>query len=446
MAPTDSTSQAPKPLFPQLSGGPRRLPAAHVARHQKARLQGAMVEAVARHGYAGTTLRELVGLAGVSKTTFYEHFESKQDCFLSTFDEIASILSARVAAAYRTDADFRGRLVAALSAFMGLAVEERGAASLAAVESLTLGAAGVAHREQASEGFEALVQQSFDHSPSEHEVSAVTVRAIVAGIRGVAYRRLRAGEAAKLPQLAEVLVDWTISYQGADSDAVSAAAAAAAKSTAVPLEPDDEEGKPNWEEPPDSAGSKTTLTQRERIVRAAARVVVERGYDSLSIPAISAAAGTSNQTFYEHFASKRDAFVAAFEITAAEALSVTLAAYGSAPDGPEAIGSGLRALTEYIAAHRIFARLAFFELPTAGPAALDRADANMDAFTAFLTPEKGPSGIGGPVPDVVLEAIGSGVWSVIQYEIGHGGGDSLPELAPELSRIALAPLSKSIGS
>ena len=26
---------------------------------------GAMVEAVARHGYAGTTLRELVGLAGV---------------------------------------------------------------------------------------------------------------------------------------------------------------------------------------------------------------------------------------------------------------------------------------------------------------------------------------------------------------------------------------------
>ena len=41
-----------------------------------------MVEAVARHGYAGTTLRELVRLAGVSKTTFYEHFDSKQECFL----------------------------------------------------------------------------------------------------------------------------------------------------------------------------------------------------------------------------------------------------------------------------------------------------------------------------------------------------------------------------
>ena len=39
-------------------------------------------------GYADTTLRELVALAGVSKSTFYEHFESKQDCFLATFDDI----------------------------------------------------------------------------------------------------------------------------------------------------------------------------------------------------------------------------------------------------------------------------------------------------------------------------------------------------------------------
>ena len=59
-----------------------------MARNQRGRLQGAMVEAVARHGFADTTLRELVSLAGVSKSTFYEHFESKQDCFLATFDDI----------------------------------------------------------------------------------------------------------------------------------------------------------------------------------------------------------------------------------------------------------------------------------------------------------------------------------------------------------------------
>jgi AcrR family transcriptional regulator len=417
------------------------MPQARVAEHQKARLEGAMVEAVARHGYAGTTLRELVALAGVSKSTFYEHFDSKQDCFLATFDQIVAILSERVALAYRMDGDFRGRLVNALTAFMDLAVEEPAAASLAAVESLTLGAAGVAHRERGSATFEALVQQSFDHSSSKHAVSDVAVRAIVAGIRGVAYRRLRAGNAEELPELVETLVDWALSYQRADSKTVRRAVAAAETPTDPGVEPPTGDDKPGWDEPPDSATSKTTLTQRERIIRAAAKVVVERGYDALSIPAISAAAGTSNQTFYEHFSSKRDAFLAAFEIVAGDALAFAVSAFESAPDGPEAIGAGLRALTEHIADHRVFARLAFFELPTAGPAALDRADAIMDTFTSFMEPERAPSGIGGPVPKVVLEAIGMGIWSVIQYEIARDREGSLSTLAPEITRIALAPLN-----
>ena len=285
-----------------------------------------MVEAVARHGYAGTTLRELVGLAGVSKTTFYVHFASKEDCFLSTFDEIVVILEVRVAEAYRSGGDFHQRLLAALRAFMDLAVEEPAAASLTAVESLTLGAAGVAHRERASAAFEELVQQSFDHSPSEHEVSPETVRAIVAGIRGVAYRRLRAGHPEDLPELCEVLVDWALSYQRAESEPVARAAAAAAvpiRSNPSPRTPRSHPGRSR----PTARSVGPTLTQRERIVRAAALVVVERGYEALRIPTISAAAGTSNQTFYEHFTSKRDAFLGAFEIVAAEALTFAVAAF-----------------------------------------------------------------------------------------------------------------------
>ena len=94
--------QAPAtgPIFPRLSSGPRKMEAEAVARHQRGRLEGAMVDAVARHGYAETTLRELVTLAGVSKATFYEHFESKQDCFLSTFDDIIDEASARVGEAF----------------------------------------------------------------------------------------------------------------------------------------------------------------------------------------------------------------------------------------------------------------------------------------------------------------------------------------------------------
>lgn len=416
------------------------MPAERVAEHQKARLEGAMVEAVARHGYAGTTLRELVALAGVSKTTFYEHFESKEDCFLATLDATTVETTRRVGAAYRGSGDFRERMTAGLSAFMELVVEEPGAASLAAVESLTLGSAGVAHRERASEAFEEIARQSFDSAPGDNRVTPVLVRGIVNGINGVVYRHLRTGRAEALPGLVDELIDWSLTYQRPDTPAVAEAVAAAEQPAVVDPDRLGDPEKPGWDEPPDSQLSRTTLSQRERIVRGAARVVVEDGYGALSIPAISAAAGTSNQTFYQHFSGKRDAFLAAFEIVAADVLGFARAAFAEAGDGPQAIGAGLRALTERIGGHRTFARLAFFELPTAGPAALDRADAIMDEVTAYLVAGLAPSGIGGPISQTVREAIGTGIWAVIQREIANDRVDSLPELAPELTRLALAPL------
>ena len=47
-------------------------------------------------------------------------------------------------------------------------------------------------------------------------------------------------------------------------------------------------------------------------------------------------------------------------------------------------------MLEHIAAHELFAQLTFFDLQTAGPVALDRADAVMDSFTAFLRPGPRP--------------------------------------------------------
>jgi AcrR family transcriptional regulator len=340
-----------------------------------------------------------------------------------------------VGEAYRSGGDFRDRLLAGLGAFMQTAVEEPAAASLAAVDSLTLGAAGVAHRRRAAEAFEVLVQQSFDHSPSEREVSPTTVRAIVAGIRGVTYRRLRGGLAPELPETVDELVDWALAYQLPESDVASRAIAAAeVPQTDAEAEATDATA-PGWDEPPDSRRSRAELGQRERIVRAAARVVVERGYEALSIPAISGAAGTSNQTFYEHFPSKRDAFLAAFEILSAEALRRSVTAYARQGQAPEAIGAGLRAMLEYVASNELVARLAFFELPTAGPPALDRADATLDLFTAYLqnSPELGP-----PLPKSLMVAIPSAIWAVIQHEIAQGRLESLPELAPEAARIVVA--------
>ncbi|MFL5898201.1 MAG: TetR/AcrR family transcriptional regulator [Solirubrobacterales bacterium] len=439
MAPTDAAPDSTRPLFPQLSSGRHGMPAAEVERHQKARLEGAMVEATARHGFAGTTVAELVGLAGVSKTTFYQHFDSKQDCFLATFDAIIDEVTARVSETYREPGDFRERLTRALSMFMEIAADEPAAASLAAIDSLTLGKAGVAHRERGSQAFGLMVRQSFDHSPSPIQVSDMTVRAIVAGIRGVVYRCLRAEEAKRLPSLVNELVEWALAYQQEPGEMVLKALKAAERAQG-----DEEMGAAvdsSWEEPPDSETSRRNLSQRERIVRGAARLVVERGYDSLSIPAISGAAGVSNQTFYEHFQSKRDPLLAAFRKMAEEGLRFAGSAFAAEGGRPEAVGAGVRAMMRYVAAHELFARLAFLELPTAGPVALDEADDVLDRFSGFLHPPLLPPQFEDPPATTTLHAIATGIWATIQYEIVHGRRDALPALAPQIAWIALAPVN-----
>jgi AcrR family transcriptional regulator len=426
------------PRYSRLRSGPHELSAEEVAAHQRARLEAAMIEAVARHGYAATTLRELCGLAGVSKQTFYRHFESKQECFLATFDLIVADALGRVGEAYRSRRDFRERLVAALDAFMDLVVSEPQAAALVGVESLTLGAAGVENRERGSAPFEEMVSQSFAHSRSKVVVSATMVRAIVGGMRGVVYHRLRAGTESELPGLVEELVDWALCYQRPPSAALNAAVRAVG-------EPVEVEGPPDptvpLSESPSSRRSRRELAQRERILRGAAHVVVDRGYEARSIPTISAAAGTSNLTFYEHFESKRDAFLASFDLAASGALRRAAAAFDSAAGRPESIGTGIRGLLDYIASHELFARLAFFELPTAGPVALDRADETLEAYVAYLRAPLAPEAIGGPVSDVVMEAIATGSWAVLQHEIAHGRRERIAEVGPDLCAVALAPFA-----
>lgn len=92
-----------------------------MARHQRGRLEGAMIEAVSRNGYGDTTLQELVTLAGVSKATFYEHFESKQDCFLCAFDDIIDEAGRQVGLAFDGPGNLEQRLLAALGRFTTLA-------------------------------------------------------------------------------------------------------------------------------------------------------------------------------------------------------------------------------------------------------------------------------------------------------------------------------------
>jgi AcrR family transcriptional regulator len=53
-------------------------------------LQKALIELISERGYAGITIQEIVDRANVARTTFYVHYSSKDDLFMSCHEAIVS--------------------------------------------------------------------------------------------------------------------------------------------------------------------------------------------------------------------------------------------------------------------------------------------------------------------------------------------------------------------
>ena len=88
---------------------------------QRARMLDAITRAVADKGYARVTVSDIVGLAGVSRRTFYEQFEDKEDCLLAAAAEGTGAVLAGIAEAAQAvgpDATWREILGAGTEAYV----------------------------------------------------------------------------------------------------------------------------------------------------------------------------------------------------------------------------------------------------------------------------------------------------------------------------------------
>jgi AcrR family transcriptional regulator len=53
-------------------------------------LQKALIELISEHGYDAITIQDIVERANVGRTTFYLHYSSKDDLFMSCHEAIVS--------------------------------------------------------------------------------------------------------------------------------------------------------------------------------------------------------------------------------------------------------------------------------------------------------------------------------------------------------------------
>jgi AcrR family transcriptional regulator len=75
--------RAKLPAGRRLPHGRHGLPGDVVKGHQRQRLIKAIAECSARQGYAAASVGDVTAVAAVSKKTFYDLFESKQECMLA---------------------------------------------------------------------------------------------------------------------------------------------------------------------------------------------------------------------------------------------------------------------------------------------------------------------------------------------------------------------------
>jgi AcrR family transcriptional regulator len=165
-----------------------------------------------------------------------------------------------------------------------------------------------------------------------------------------------------------------------------------------------------------------TTTQRQRILAATEQLIAEKGCANTTIEAIVKVAGVSSVTFYEHFKSKEECFVAAFD-RAVEELRGAIPA--------ELAGSGqtqevLAALLGAIDAEPARARLCFVEAQKGGPRLRAHYEAARDAVANELS-------------DSLGEAIVGGLAWLLRERLELGGGEGVQDLLPRMTEIVLDP-------
>jgi AcrR family transcriptional regulator len=327
--------------YRKLTPGPGRS-ATEVAEHQRVRIQGAMVEIVAERGYDAVRVRDLVGLAGVSSRTFYENFESKEDCFLRTYEMVTRGVAQRIIASQTLERDWRARPLLIFTALARELESEPEAGRFALIEAHAAGPAALEQVRRAERAFEAMLSESFARAPGGIVVPPLVVEGIVGGVAGVARARLLAGREAELPGLGDELLEWALSYTGTSTDAL-------ARLDSQPFSSNGELESL----PPGSAGGKRALLpsgDRAMLLVSVAQLAVAIGYDKLTVTRIRTGAKVSRKSFDAHFGGVEDCFLAALEQKADEALARAAHAQAAGSTWPGGVYRGIAALCDRVAA------------------------------------------------------------------------------------------------
>jgi AcrR family transcriptional regulator len=174
-------------------------------------------------------------------------------------------------------------------------------------------------------------------------------------------------------------------------------------------------------------------SQRDRMLRALAQTMADKGYVATTVADILRAAGVSRETFYEQFKSKEDCFAHAYEAAAGILLAGLSETQAGDGDPLDRLGRTLSVYLDTLAAESEFARLFLVEVYAAGPEALARRAAVQRAFVDLVT-----DGLGARTAEdrFACEAFVAATSSMVTTRLAANDLDGLRALHRPLLRLA----------
>jgi AcrR family transcriptional regulator len=182
---------------------------AEVVANQRRRIFEGLASALAYHGYEDTKITDVVELSGVSRATFYERFESKEDCFAAAYEDGVERLVAAVEAAVQGRSSWDAGLSVGLRAALDFLADDPPLAHLLLVESLAAARpARLEHERSLVRLAEALRPPA--ELPGGEGVPEESVRLLAGGLASHLSGRVLAGEAERLGDDHELLLEYLL--------------------------------------------------------------------------------------------------------------------------------------------------------------------------------------------------------------------------------------------
>jgi AcrR family transcriptional regulator len=202
----------------QIPGGRHGLAPEEVADSQRSRILAAMIDAVGRDGYQAARVADVIAHAGVSRKTFYEHFEDKEHCFIAAYQQSLARLLSVTLDAFEAQDEWVDSLRAGLTALLNALAYDPAVARMCFVEVLAAGPKAVDVRNEAMRGFSYIYDAG--RGEADLDLPSFTGISMVGGLSEILYREIVAGATTELPQLApELMYMSVLPFLGADAAA-----------------------------------------------------------------------------------------------------------------------------------------------------------------------------------------------------------------------------------